>query len=531
MAIRNAGESADMKEIIDEIDENINSFMKTHRYFDVLGQLYIEFLRYANSDKGLGIVLTPPHITELFSDLAGVNKNTIAYDNCTGTGGFLISAMSKMIKDAKDDQEKIKKIKSKQLIGTEYQSHIFALAVSNMYIHQDGKTNIMNGSCFDENIIKQVKEKKPTVGFLNPPYKSNKKTDTDELEFILNNLECLNDGGTCVAIVPMQSALATKGKVFEYKKKLLEKHTLEAVLSMPDELFFNSKVGVVSCIMVFTAHKQHPKNKETYFGYYKDDGFVKRKTKGRIDAYGRWEEIKEKWLLNYVNKKREAGLSISKPINAEMEWVAESYMETKYTELNDEYFSNTLLNYATFLIGNKLSNEVSHKPFHKKNIQFNTQEWKYFKLEKLFTITGSKTTPLLELEEYGKGIFSYVTTQATNNGVEGFYDFSTEKGNVLTVDSAVLGYCSYQELDFSASDHVEKLIPKFKMNEYIAMFLVTIMNLERYRYNYGRKCSQTRMKAIRIKLPSEGSEPDFNFMETYIKALPYSSSIKMKEIE
>ncbi|QMU63506.1 MAG: N-6 DNA methylase [Flavobacteriaceae bacterium] len=520
-----------LKEIIDEIDDNINSFMKTHRYFDVLGQLYIEFLRYANSDKGLGIVLTPPHITEFFSDLAGVNKNTIAYDNCTGTGGFLISAMSKMIKDAKDDQEKIKKIKSKQLIGTEYQSHIFALAVSNMYIHQDGKTNIINGSCFEPNIIKEVKAKKPTVGFLNPPYKANKKIDTDEFEFILNNLECLVDGGTCIAIVPMQSALATKGKVYEFKKKLLEKHTLEAVLSMPDELFFNSKVGVVSCIMVFTAHRQHPKHKETYFGYYKDDGYVKRKTKGRIDAYGRWEKLKEKWLSNYVNKKREAGVSISKPINAEMEWVAEAYMETKYTELNSEYFSETLLFYATFLLGNKLSNEVSHKPFHDKNIQFNTQDWEYFELEKLFTITGSKTTPLLELEEYGTGVFSYVTTQATNNGVEGFYDFSTEKGNVLTVDSAVLGYCSYQELDFSASDHVEKLIPKFEMNEYVAVFLVTIMNLERYRYNYGRKCSQTRMKEISIKLPSKDNEPDFKFMEHYIKTLPYSSSIKMKEIE
>jgi broad-specificity NMP kinase len=59
-----------LKEIIDQIDENINSFIKTHRYFDVLGQLYIEFLRYANSDKGLGIVLTPPHITEFFADLA-----------------------------------------------------------------------------------------------------------------------------------------------------------------------------------------------------------------------------------------------------------------------------------------------------------------------------------------------------------------------------------------------------------------------------------------------------------------------------
>ncbi len=218
-----------LKELIDEIDENINQFIKTHEYFDVLGQLYIEFLRYANSDKGLGIVLTPPHITELFAELAEVNKNSIAYDNCTGTGGFLISAMKKMIEDTKGDKEKEDKIKTKQLIGTEYQSHIYALAVSNMYIHQDGKTNIINGSCFEPNIIKEVKAKKPTVGFLNPPYKANKKIDTDEFEFILNNLECLVDGGTCIAIVPMQSALATKGKVYEFKKQLLKKHTLDAV--------------------------------------------------------------------------------------------------------------------------------------------------------------------------------------------------------------------------------------------------------------------------------------------------------------
>ena len=104
-----------LKELIDEIDQNINQFMKTHEYFDVLGQLYIEFLRYANSDKGLGIVLTPPHITELFADLAQVNKNSIAYDNCTGTGGFLIAAMKKMIEDAKGDREKEREIKEKKL--------------------------------------------------------------------------------------------------------------------------------------------------------------------------------------------------------------------------------------------------------------------------------------------------------------------------------------------------------------------------------------------------------------------------------
>jgi type I restriction enzyme M protein len=346
-----------LKELIDEIDENINQFIKTHEYFDVLGQLYIEFLRYANSDKGLGIVLTPPHITELFAELAQVNKNSIAFDNCTGTGGFLISAMKKMIEDAKGDTERILNIKAKQLIGIEYQAHIFALAVSNMYIHQDGKTNIINGSCFEEDIIKEVKAKKPTVGFLNPPYKGDKKTDTDEFEFILNNLECLVDGGTCVAIVPMQSALATSGKVLEFKKQLLEKHTLEGVLSMPDELFFNSKVGVVSCIMIFTAHKPHDKNVETYFGYYKNDGFEKRKNIGRTDVFGKWEAIKEKWVNYYKRKKEEPGFSVKRFVTADMEWCAESYLETDYSTISEEDFEDTILNYVTFLVNNKLTNK------------------------------------------------------------------------------------------------------------------------------------------------------------------------------
>lgn len=337
-----------LKNLITDIDKNINTFIKTHEYFDVLGQLYIEFLRYANSDKGLGIVLTPPHITELFSELAQVNKNSIAYDNCAGTGGFLISAMRKMIENAKGDQEKIKEIKRNHLIGVEYQAHIFALAVSNMYIHQDGKTNIINGSCFDEDVIKEVKSRKPTVGFLNPPYKADKKKDVEELEFVLNNLDCLVVGGTCVAIVPMQSALAQTGKIYELKKKLLEQHTLEAVFSMPDELFINSDVGVVACVMVFTAHKPHPENKETFFGYYKDDGFEKRKNKGRIDVYGKWEKIKDKWVSYFINGKEEPGFSVKRVVSAQDEWCAEAYMETDYSNLKKEDFFKNLKEYVLF---------------------------------------------------------------------------------------------------------------------------------------------------------------------------------------
>ncbi len=152
-------------------------------------------------------------------------------------------------------------------------------------------------------------------------------------------------------------------------------------------------------------------------------------------------------------------------------------------------------------------------------------EWRPFKLNTLVEIKGSQTTPLMELEMPGPGKYPYVTTQATNNGVGGFYNFHTEDGNCLTADSAVVGYCAYQREKFSASDHVEVLRPLFEMNQYIALFLTTVLNLEQHRYNYGRKCSQTRMKNAAIKLPTKNQQPDWGFMETYIKSLPHSASL------
>lgn len=171
-------------------------------------------------------------------------------------------------------------------------------------------------------------------------------------------------------------------------------------------------------------------------------------------------------------------------------------------------------------------NTLKKNPILNEKTSLDIENWKEFLFEDLFEITGSKTTSIHDLEEYGVGKFPFVTTQATNNAIEGFYDFKTEDGNVLTIDSAVIGYCSYQPLPFTASDHVEKLIPKFELNKYLAMFVTTIINNEQYRYNYGRKASQTRLKERSIKLPTTPKgDPDWQFMENYIKSLPYSASI------
>lgn len=517
-----------LKEIITDINDNINTFIRTHEYFDVLGQLYIEFLRYANSDKGLGIVLTPPHITEFMAELGEVNKNSIVYDSCTGTGGFLVSAMNLMIKDAKGDQEKIKSIKAYQIFGVEYQAHIFALACSNMFIHQDGKTNISNGSCFDETIIEKIKEIKPTVGLLNPPYKADKKTDTEELEFVFNNLECLEQGGKCVAIVPMSSALAKKGKILEIKKKLLEQHTLDAVLSMPDELFFNSDVNVVSCIMVFTAKRPHPKDKKTFFGYFKDDGFAKRKNKGRIDVNSKWNSIKENWIRAYINKESIAGLSVNRAIDPKDEWCAEAYMETDYSTLNSSSFSQSILLYVSFELLNKIINKASNESSTNSLPKLNTAEWEYFNLTDLFRISASRDELMDYLTQGVAAKTPYITSSDSNNGVTSYVEEepTNPAGTITANRGGSVGYFYYQPVAYKATPvDVRILSPKFKINTYIGLFLKTILQLEKYRYNYSRKMGSDRLAEFRIKLPAKNKEPDWDYMEGYIKSLPYSSSL------
>lgn len=343
--------SKDLKELIDDIDENINSYVRTYKYYDVLGQFYIEFLKYANSDKGLGIILTPPHITDFFTDIVDIKTDDVIIDNCAGTGGFLVSAMKKMIEKCKGDSSQEQNIKRKQLYGIEKNGEMYSLAVSNMFLHGDGKSNIINGNCFSENIINIVKEKKPTVGFLNPPYKSG-RGDREEFEFILNSLLCLEKRGQCVAIIPMSCVLAQSREMLRLKEKLLLKHTLKAVFSMPDELFHNSDVGVNTCIVVFEAHIPHPEKKKTFFGHFKEDGFYKRKTKGRFDYDKKWDAIKDEWLNLYINNKAKAGFSVVRKVNAADEWCAEAYMETDYSTLTQDDFQSVVKKYAAFNILN-----------------------------------------------------------------------------------------------------------------------------------------------------------------------------------
>lgn len=342
---------------IREIDECLSPFMKKYIEHDIVGKFYGEFISYTGGDgKGLGVVLTPKHITEFMAELIQIDENSVVLDTCTGTGAFLITAMHKMIKSAnakieiKENREaKIEHIKKKQLIGVEKLPNMYAMVCANMIFRGDGKSNIFNGSCFD--FKDNIKALKPTHALINPPY-SQKGEGLQEIDFIQYTLDCLEIGGRLAAIVPMNVAIDIKAGRLEKRSHLLKYHRLDAVLSMNDQLF-QPYANTVTCILIFTAGIPHDYNEhhQTFFGYFKEDGYTLTR-KGRTDKNGSWFSIKQQWLSALFNKKNIDGLTVNHKVNANDEWCAEAYMITDYSTLTENDFIKTIKDYAGFKLIN-----------------------------------------------------------------------------------------------------------------------------------------------------------------------------------
>ncbi len=334
-------------EIIKEINDHI---INTYDDTLIAGHFYEEFLQYIGRNKNaLGIILTPQHIAELFCEIADVTKKDIVLDICTGTGEFLITEMKAMLSSEKKEKKK-EDIQNNRLIGIENDPKIYTLATSNMLLHGDGNPNIYQGFCFDNTIIEAVKDMHPSIGLLTPPYsQSNRGDELHELYFVKHMLDQLQEGGTGVAIIPVSCVTSSSPA----KHDILVSHTLKAVMSMPNDLLYPT--SIVTCIVVFEAHKPHlESNNKTWFGYWKDDGFERTKELGRVDLQNKWESIKIQWLEAYRATEVHPGRSTTAYVTSDDEWVPEAYMETDYSKLTKNDFEKIVKNYAVF----KLLNET-----------------------------------------------------------------------------------------------------------------------------------------------------------------------------
>jgi type I restriction enzyme M protein len=335
-----------LRYLLGDLEREVLPFATKYPHIDVIGQFYAEFLRYSGGEgQGLGIVLTPRHLTELFVQVAQITRRDTVLDACAGTGGFLISAMIEMDRQAGDDEEAKKAIREQQLIGIEQRSDMFAMCVSNMILRGDGRSNLYRGDCFEEKLQRQITQprsgmKQPNKGLLNPPY-SQKGEDQHELDFVKALVDMLAPGGTAVVVVPISCAISPHVA----RRRLLDAHTLVAAMSLPEELFY--PVGTITCALVIRAHTPHAVTAApTWFGYWRDDGFVKLKHLGRVDHNHAWDGVRAQWLADYRALAEVPGRCTKRVVGADDEWCAEAYLETDYSTLKESDFMEELKRYT-----------------------------------------------------------------------------------------------------------------------------------------------------------------------------------------
>lgn len=313
---------------------------------DFIGRFYGEFMRYSGGDgQTLGIILTPRHICELMCELTDVKMDDKVLDPTCGTGGFLISAMHRMLTMADTDTQR-RHIKKEQLYGIELQNNMFAVAATNMILRGDGNSNLECCDFLKKNPA-QVQLKGATVGLMNPPYSQGSKADPTqyELSFVEHLLDSLTVGARAAVIVP-QSSMTGKSKAEQvFKASIMKHHTLEGVITCNTDTFYG--VGTNPVIAVFTAHEPHDPEHVAKFIDFRDDGYEVRAHVGLVE--GDSAKDKKQHLLDVWFGRTEAAskFCVESTVKPEDEWLHSFYY------FNDEIptdadFEKAIGDYLTF---------------------------------------------------------------------------------------------------------------------------------------------------------------------------------------
>lgn len=154
-------------------------------------------------------------------------------------------------------------------------------------------------------------------------------------------------------------------------------------------------------------------------------------------------------------------------------------------------------------------------------MNLDTSTWKPFKLSDLFDIRKGKRLTKFDQTEGGT---PYIGAVDSNNGVSGHIGQEPihDGGTISVSYNGSVAEAFYQPAPYWATDDVNVLYPRdFKLTPATALFICTVIRLEKYRFNYGRKWHLERMREAVIRLPStQAGAPDWLSMQSFIEQLP-----------
>jgi type I restriction enzyme M protein len=421
---------------------------------DLLNHFYSEFVKYSNTDgKSLGIVLTPDHIVKLMVEMLTIKPTDTVLDLCTGTGSFLLEA-------SKRNPEK--------LIGCEYQTKLYSLMKCNFILRGLSltKNELVKGDCFDH-------EFKATKSIINPPYGMR---DKKELDFLLKQLESVEEGGLVCAIIP-KSKLNSNRQNNKYKQGIMNLGIVKTIINCNPKLFYPT-ANIACCILLIEKRRFNGTSYLTNIINYEEDGIEIQKHRGMVKSdlfEHRYEE-----LLNAVNNPPQYNLTLDN------DWC--------YIRLENQELTNLELN-ISYLDLQQLEREFRIKrQYILDNPRIlNISNAKAYKVSDIFNVHTCRRITITH-QKNNVGEYPYITASKENDGITGYINTWTHDGSCLTIaNSGSVGYTKFRNYKFCGTDSIYVL--ELKNN-------LTLNNLQDYEIfeviftNIGKEYSFSR--ALRL---------------------------------
>lgn len=245
---------------------------------DMLGSAYEYLLReFAEaSGKKAGEFFTPRHVVHLIVKLLQPKPGETIADPACGSGGMLIETAGAVTAAGGD-------ARTLRLYGQEINLTTSAIAKMNLYLHGLEDFRIVRGDTFREpKLLDGDALQKFDMVIANPPFSlQNWGADTwahdpygrgkygvppaknGDFAWIEHMVATMHPVHGRVGVVMPHGVLFRGGKEAEIRRALIERGLLEAVIGLPNNLFYSTPIPV--CILVFRAQKAPERDGKVLF--------------------------------------------------------------------------------------------------------------------------------------------------------------------------------------------------------------------------------------------------------------------------
>lgn len=232
---------------------------------DTKGDVYEYLLSKIATAGQNGQFRTPRHIIKMMVAMMAPGTEDVVCDPSAGSAGFLVAAgefVAEHHKQALYKPETQEHYRRKLLMGMEFDPTMIRIGAMNLLLHGIEPERLADVDALSKS--NERFDEEATIVLANPPFKgsldadhvmpdlvrmvSTKKTELLFLALILRGLRL---GGRAAVIVPDGVLFGSSKAHQQLRRELVEKHRLQAVISMPGGVF-KPYAGVSTAVLVFT---------------------------------------------------------------------------------------------------------------------------------------------------------------------------------------------------------------------------------------------------------------------------------------